>query len=229
MTRFSIKKIPILGSLISRVHDRYKYEKRKRMFISSSDFWKNNYKAGGHSGYGSYNELAIFKAEVINEFIDSNEYESYAEFGCGDGNQIDLIHYPSFSGYDISEECIEICKQRFKSKENMSFSTMKEYVGQQYDVTLSLDVLFHLVEDEVYKEYLDTLFKASRYQVIIYSSNTNDNSSNYYPQVRHRKFTEDIKLWYPDFKLKDTISNKFPFKGSSKSGSFSDFYFFEKS
>lgn len=35
-------------------------------WTGSTDYWKNRYLEGGNSGAGSYNNLAQFKAEVIN-------------------------------------------------------------------------------------------------------------------------------------------------------------------
>lgn len=43
------------------------------------------------------------------------------------------------------------------------------------DLSLSLDVIYHLVEDEVFETYINTLFKSARRYVIIYSSNSDDN------------------------------------------------------
>ena len=41
--------------------------------FSSKDYWEKRYAEGGNSGYGSYNNLAKFKAEVINNFIIKNK------------------------------------------------------------------------------------------------------------------------------------------------------------
>ena len=35
----------------------------------SRNYWENRYHAGGNSGAGSYNLLAKFKAEVINDYV----------------------------------------------------------------------------------------------------------------------------------------------------------------
>tara|TARA_B100000963_G_C22366286_1_gene553845 strand:+ start:310 stop:516 length:207 start_codon:yes stop_codon:yes gene_type:complete len=46
-------------------------EKIKRIFrsFSSNSYWEHRYETDGNSGAGSYNELAEFKASVINEFL----------------------------------------------------------------------------------------------------------------------------------------------------------------
>ena len=34
---------------------------------SSKDYWEKRYSKGGNSGAGSYNNLALFKASIIND------------------------------------------------------------------------------------------------------------------------------------------------------------------
>lgn len=224
----TIKSIPLIGDWVAKIQNSLLYKKRKSKFRGSEEFWREKYLTGGHSGYGSYNELAEFKAEVINTFIKEHDYNSYAEFGCGDGNQISLIDFPNYTGYDISEKSIELCHEKFSTKENMSFHHLSEFGSQKFDVTLSLDVIFHLVEDEVFGLHMKQLFEAADKAVIIYASNTDDNSDNYYPQVKHRKFTDYVKKMHPEWKLDKKIANKYPYEGSSRTGSFSDFYFFKR-
>ena len=64
---------------------------RSRVFLwneNSMDYWNERYSSGGNSGTGSYGELAFYKADFINKFIDANQILSVVEFGCGDGNQL---------------------------------------------------------------------------------------------------------------------------------------------
>ena len=41
--------------------------------FNSKKFWNERYLNGGNSGSGSYNHLAHFKANVINQFIKNNK------------------------------------------------------------------------------------------------------------------------------------------------------------
>jgi hypothetical protein len=59
----------------------------------SGEFWNNLYYNNGNSGTGSYNKLAEFKAEVVNNLLLEKNIETTIEFGCGDGNQLSLIKY----------------------------------------------------------------------------------------------------------------------------------------
>lgn len=75
-------------------------------------------------------------------------------------------------------------------------------------MTLSLDVLYHLIEDNVYYNYLNQLFELSDAFVIIYSSDMKDDG-RYPSHVRPRKFTDWVKTNIPEFDLIDHIPNKF--------------------
>lgn len=198
------------------------------MVFSSEGYWIKRYEMGGNSGDGSYNQLAVFKAEVINQFVKEFEINKIIEFGCGDGNQLKLAEYPSYIGFDISPEAINLCNYIFRGDPSKSFYLMREYGNEHSDLSLSLDVIFHLVEDKVFCDYMQTLLDSSNRYVIIYSSDTDDNKNNLAPHVRHRKFSEWILVNKPEWKLDHKIANKYPFTGDTKSGSFSDFYFYKR-
>lgn len=87
----------------------------------SADYWERRYQSGGDSGAGSYNRLALFKAEILNEFVKSNNISSVIEWGCGDGNQLKLAQYPQYMGIDVSAKAIEICKEKFYEDSSKQF------------------------------------------------------------------------------------------------------------
>ena len=64
------------------------------MNFNSSKYWDDRYKKGGNSGDGSYNNLAIFKSQIINSFLlhTTNSIESIIDYGVGDGNQLSLLN-----------------------------------------------------------------------------------------------------------------------------------------
>ncbi len=92
---------------------------------------------------------------------------------------------------------------------------------------MSLDVIFHLVEDAIFHDYMGRLFTSSEKYVVIFSSNTNKNKEKPDPHVRHRKFTDWIDIHAKEWKLLSHTANEHPFKGNNKTGSFADFYIFE--
>ena len=196
--------------------------------FSSVDYWEKRYIQGGTSGVGSYGKFAHFKADVINEFLADNKISSVIEFGCGDGNQLLLAKYPYYLGVDVSEHAIQTCRMTYANDPTKHFALLRDYKGERAELALSLDVIYHLVEDEVYEEHLAHLFFSAERYVIIYSSNTEAMPSPAAPHIRHRKFTDFIFETYPEWRLLKIILNRYPFKGEYRTGSFCDFYIYEK-
>lgn len=197
-------------------------------FRGSAAYWEDRYDAGGDSGVGSYDKFANFKARALNQFVVAHEVKSVIEYGCGDGNQLMLARYPQYLGFDVSTAAIRRCRTLFKSDTTKAFCLMQEYKGETADLTLSLDVIYHLIEDDVYKAYMRRLFESSTKFVAIYASNSDDNSSIDAPHVRHRQFTSWIDASGIKARLIDHVPNEFPYAGDFRVGSWSDFYFFEK-
>jgi len=184
----------------------------------SYEYWDNRYIIGADSGPGSYNQLAEFKAYVLNKFVETHEVQRVLEFGCGDGNQLLFANYGSYFGLDVSKTAIQICKTKFATDASKSFchynideaSRLSNFLSA--DLVLSLDVLYHLVEDEIFESYIDNLFKTSTRFVIIYSSNFED--PEYTPEqfkhVRHRKIADYIENNIKDFEFIGEIKNVYP-------------------
>lgn len=196
----------------------------------SQHYWNQRYKKGGNSGAGSYNNLAIFKAEIINKFVEKNNIQSVIEWGCGDGNQLSLANYPSYIGYDVSPKAIYFCKKKFKKDRTKHFICSSSPFfrnSKKADLGLSLDVLYHLVEDDVFEHYMNQLFSTSNKFVIIYSCNDTDLTANA-SHVKRRKFTDWIDNNAPKWKLKKFIPNKYPYNPQDpENTTWSDFYIYE--
>lgn len=202
-----------------------KYSSRKP--FSSRDYWVRRYKTGGNSGPGSYGPLAEFKAETLNKFVLEKRITSVIEFGCGDGNQLALARYPAYKGYDISHDVIIQCNERFAGDASKQFFELSEFKQSKAELTISLDVIFHLTEDNVFDTYMRRLFDTASRFVAIYSSNQVDQIQPIAPHVRHRNFSRWIDENRPYWQLTKRIANPFPYDGDSTTTSFSDFYFYE--
>lgn len=217
--RNPMRRLPLLG--------RTKRRGRRREFVNSTDYWKRRYAEGRDSGVGSHGFLAEFKAQVLNEFVEHHGIASVIGFGCGDGNQLLLARYPTYSGYDVSPDAIARCKQLFAGDGSKTFRLLEAYDGERADLAISLDVIYHLVEDDVFEAHMEMLFDASDRFVVIYSSNSDEQMSDA-PHVKHRKFTNWVDAHRPDWALVEHIPNPYPYSGDHTTGSFSDFYVFEK-
>ena len=202
--------------------------KKKTKFKTSPQYWEARYQNLGTSGAGSYGRLAKFKAKTINDFVEENNIESIIEFGCGDGNQLRLLRVKKYIGVDVSETIIEECKRLFSKDKRKEFILLSDYLKEKADLAISLDVIYHLIEDEVFHDYMDKLFNAADRFVIIYSSNEDEVHSGA-QHVRHRKFSDWIENNAPEFELIEKIPNKYPFDATNqKNTSFADFYIFAR-
>ena len=202
-------------------------------FKHSAQYWDDRYRLQGNSGAGSYGNLANFKADVINQFVCRQSIQTVMEFGCGDGNQLSLSRYPRYTGFDVSEHAVLRCKEKFGSDPTKEFFLVDEWHGHQAELTLSLDVLYHLIENDVFEKYMTTLFQAATRFVIIYASNDeqlNQLLSGHVKHVRHRKFTDWIMHnMASTWEFHDVIPNKYPFDVKDQNNtSFADFYIFRR-
>ncbi len=197
-------------------------------FPGSSAYWEKRYSSGGNSGSGSYGRLARFKADVLNAFVAEHAITSVIEFGCGDGHQLSLASYPQYTGLDISETAVNWCSRQFKADLSKQFLLYgdEEAKKQKADLSLSIDVIFHLVEDATFEDYMKRLFIAAKKYVIVYSSNY-DNSQTFHE--KERAFVHWVEANEPDWKLFRKTDNPYPYDPADPDNtSKSDFYFFEK-
>ena len=220
-----VKNIPVVGPTLSRWASQFHH---KFYFKNSSDYWEERYKNGGDSGSGSYNQLAVFKAEILNKFVKENKIDTVVELGCGDANQLKLLKFPKYTGYDVSKTILETCSKTFLDDKSKRFDHISNFTSKKTDLILSLDVIYHLVEDDVFNNHMEKLFNINNKHVIIYSSNMEDDDfdNKEIKHVRHRKFTNWVEKNAKNFKLDKYIENKHPYTGDMATGSLADFYFY---
>jgi hypothetical protein len=200
---------------------------RKAGFNGSKVYWEERYAGGGTSGSGSYGRLADFKAQVLNNFVKENNTLSVIEFGCGDGNQLSLSHYPLYIGVDASKSAVEFCKSKFRNDSTKQFyvadTTPNRYKAE---LALSLDVLYHLVEDNVFEGYMHNLFASAEKHVIVYSSNFESDQNQH---EKTRAFTQWGQQSMKNWELVSMIENPYKYDPlDPENTSLSDFYFYKK-
>ncbi len=112
-------------------------------------------------------------------------------YGCGDGNQLTYFNFKKYTGVDVSQKAISNCKLKFSNDVTKQFVVLNEYSVSPSELALSLDVIYHLVEDETYNSYMKMLFASSKKYVCIYSSNDDNHENNSVSvHVLHRKGNE---------------------------------------
>lgn len=222
--RQSLKRVPIIGPAIASTLKIV----RGASFRGSANYWESRYNTGGNSGAGSYGHLAEFKASVINSFIIEHDIQTIIEFGCGDGHQLELATYRHYVGFDVSPKAVELCRTRFASRPELRFALTSEYSNETADLSMSLDVIYHLVEDNVFDGYMRRLFDSSNKFVILYSCNA------VIPQidtahVKTRMFSNWIEQNRSEWRLIKHIPNKYPYNPAEpENTSFADFYIYQQ-
>jgi SAM-dependent methyltransferase len=214
--------------MTSRLREVVRGWRDRLAFSGSVDYWERRYAGGGTSGAGSYGRPAEFKAEWLNHFVEQRELTSVIEFGCGDGNQLALARYPSYLGLDVAPSAITMCRERFVDDKTKSFYLYdpRYFVDHarvfRADVALSLDVLFHLVEDDIFGRYMEHLFAAADSYVVIYA--VDEDRPDPAAHVRHRHFTSSVAERFTGWRLTAVVDN--PHGGE---GGVSSFHVFERS
>lgn len=212
----------------------YKRNQQKKKFKGSGEYWEERYQKEGNSGAGSYTHLAEFKAEFLNNFVKSNAINTIMEFGCGDGNQLKIAKYPNYIGLDVSRTAINICHNLFKNDKTKSFliyDSLAFYDNHKIfkaELTLSLDVLYHLVEKEIFEKYLLDLFHTAEKYVIIYASDYDQEKEPIYQHENRRSFSKFVQAHIPEFKLIDTVKNKYRETQNGIENSISDFFVYQR-
>jgi SAM-dependent methyltransferase len=224
--KWRVASVPVVGTVLRRISRAY----TQRHWVDSRNYWEEIYASGGTSGPGSYGRLAAAKADFLNRFVEDHHIATVLEIGCGDGNQLSLAHYPSYVGVDISALTVEACRKRFSDDSTKRFIVAGSEPLPTCELGLSLDVIFHLVEDQAFERYmLDLLEHSSRF-VVLYTSD----SDVYLPKernplhVRHRP----VGRWMAtqdDWRLKERSPNPYPYKeGDIENTSPADFYVYER-
>ncbi len=138
-------------------------------------YWDNRYKIGGDSGFGSKGDLLTYKAETINEIIKEFGAKSVVDLGCGDGNLARLIECEEYTGYDISQEAINIASKKRKG----NFTT--EVPEGEFDIALSIDIIGHITDKGDLRDHLNYLKKHKNF--IIYAPKKIED-----PQIHENSF-----------------------------------------
>lgn len=171
------------------------------MTFSSAEFWEARYAGGGGSGSGSRGDNAKHKADYLNGFVKDNEVRSVVEFGCGDGYQLSLANYPDYVGLDVSGTAVQRCRTLFALDAHKRFYLLPTLWPLSAELVLSLDVTYHLTEDEVHEQHLNDVFGSATRYVILYTtdSDTVDPALVSAEHVKHRPVCRDVTAGFPDW------------------------------
>ncbi|WP_208348905.1 class I SAM-dependent methyltransferase [Pseudaestuariivita rosea] len=186
----------------------------KKTPFSSGSYWNKRYISGQNSGAGSYGKLAEYKAQVINDLVKEKSINSVIEFGCGDGNQASLFDFSNYTGLDISRKVVKQNRKRFSDREKWQFHLTKTFKNKrQYDLSMSLDVIYHLIEDDTFDDYMQKLFDSSGKYVLIYASDHDATTDSIH--VKHRHYSGWIEKNRSNFNCIQTWKQPYPLTENS--------------
>jgi SAM-dependent methyltransferase len=220
----TIRNTPWIWKIVSSV--RYLpgfYSLRKRWFRSTTH-WQRHYERGDDSGPGSYGESALYKADLINRVVRERGIRSIIDLGCGDGNQLAYLDVDQYLGLDVSKLAIQRCIARHGSNPKRSFIWYDQNLFHDplrivsADCAMSLEVVFHLIEDDVFAIYIQNLFNCGRRFVIIYGSDEEQERAGHV-SVRFRKYSDYIAAKSPGFRMVLHVP---------QNERFGDFYLYER-
>ena len=201
---------PKLGALVKHpALERAVRSARRRTFPGSAAYWERRYATGGTSGEGSGGPQAAWKAEVVNGWVRDLGVTSVVDLGCGDGRQLALAEYPRYLGLDPSGTAVKLCMARFDGDTSKSFLRLPpgEFADPagwlRADLALSMEVLFHLVEEEVFEDHLRLLFACGERWVVICSND--QPGGDVAPHERHRSFTAWVTAHEPGWELVERL------------------------
>lgn len=158
--------------------------------MTLTDYWERRYATGGNSGAGSRGESAQAKAVFVNDVIVRYGVRSLVDWGCGDGHQAALLDIDDYLGIDISATAIAWCMAKMPHRQWLRLDPHTAIrVGVQAELALSMDVIFHLVDDDDYHTHLSALFTSAWRLVVIHSTDFDGEPNGH---MRHRRFTGDI-------------------------------------
>ncbi len=176
----------------------------------SAAYWQSRYRAGGGSGAGSVGRLLAWKAAVINGFVARNDIRDLLDLGCGDGALAQHIEVACYRGTDVAADALArtaAARDGMQATRLIPWDAMDQ--EKPADLALSFDVIFHLVEDQAYGQYIRRLLGAARRFVLIYASNVERAWPA--PHVRHRRFTETVPRVDPTWRVAAHVPNPYPY------------------
>jgi hypothetical protein len=90
--------------------------------------------------------------------------EAYWESRYAAGATLD-----EYQGIDVARSAVERCRELYRDHPNCRFDGYDTVEWKRYDLALSLDVLYHIIDYREYVSYLRRLFGCSDY-VLLYAN-----------------------------------------------------------
>ena len=111
-----------------------------------------NEKWHGWEDMKKYGPTSRHQRRLIHELLSPLMFDSVLDTGCGAGDLLVEIQQKyavnKLAGVDFSEAAVDTCKQRLPQGEFSLLDLEKNHLAKVYDLTISVDVLEHINDDE---------------------------------------------------------------------------------
>lgn len=179
--------------------------KPNKILTSSYQYWAERYintNFKNSSGNGRLKFRLRYKAKMLNKIFETYTITKIADFGCGDGLLASRLKCAKYYGIEINSEIVSNLKNKFFEKKEFEFSTKFESRWRnKIDASISVDVIFHLVEKDVYQKYMNELFSTDAKYVIIRAYNHESQGTGRNSHILHREFLNTVKKYFPNYNL----------------------------
>lgn len=169
-------------------------------------YWDNRYCAGKDSGPGSRGGYRKWKWKVINSVVKDIRNKTVLDVGCGDLQFLKKRKLNSYLGLDISPTIIT---RNRKKRPDLNFGIFDVTENNKqlgpFQVVLCMDLLFHIMEEERFKNLLRNLNRwTGEYLFIVNWCKNPLKSQNDGEYQAFRDLTKYLD-WFTNLRLIDTF------------------------
>ncbi len=132
-----------------------------------NNFWNDRYLAGISSGKGSVGAYRDWKWAIIEQYIGS--IDNVVDVGCGDLSFWDGRGCTNYQGIDISKHIISLNKHLKPAWQFFVHGADKYNHNVKGDIVLCLDLLFHILNDNIFRDILTNVCYYSREWIFIFT------------------------------------------------------------
>lgn len=134
--------------------------------------WNKHYNNGGMSGEPDfYTFMWIWKLKILNEYCNMKT-DSFIDVACGDLQFWNSSLPQNYIGIDISSSIIQKNKTLFPHA-NFIISNATIPLNISADNVICFNVLYHIIDDDEYKQILYNVKKYSNKHIFIFAWNKN--------------------------------------------------------
>lgn len=197
MVKAAVNVHPRLADFVRKISD--------RSFPGSARYWERRYLAGMRgAGRGSAGMAFKDKLATVDRVIRATKSLTVLDLGCGPEAFGNYLHnVGTYLGIDVSHEAVRTSQAK-RSVPGRRYQDLPSFgpLGE-FDLVLSLEVIFHLVEDHVYHRYMSHLTESSTGYLLIQSTDREEDrfhGSHY----RDRPFRDWIETHAPRWRLESS-------------------------